>query len=147
MNTRNVSYLTAVTGLPATAESRSAIWLGRVSSVVVLALMLLDGAIRLVPWPMVTETMDRMGYGSSESLARLLGAISLMGMALGAFPPTSFVGAILTTGYLASELVSHVRIESQLLTDILFGFSFGVVLWGGLVLRGRHAFSSFAAGR
>ena len=73
-------------------ESRSAIWLGRVSSGVVIALMLLDGAIRLVPWPMVTETMDRMGYGSSESLARFLGAISLMGTALYAFPPTNDVG-------------------------------------------------------
>lgn len=146
MNRRDVSHLyDVVSGLPAATEARAATWLGRVSSVVVIALMLLDGAIKLVPWPMVTETMDRMGYGSSESLARLLGAISLMGMALGAFPPTSFVGAILTTGYLANELVSHVRIESRLLPDILFGLSFGVVLWSGLMLRGRHALSRFTS--
>ena len=123
----------------------SAVWLGRVSSGVVIVLMLLDGAIKLVPWPIVTETMDRMGYGSSENLARFLGVVSLIGMALGAFPPTSFVGAILTTGYLGSILASHVKIESPLLTDILFGFYFGMVLWGTLWLRDRRHLLSFAA--
>lgn len=94
----------AMPATPVTASSTSPIWLGRVSGGVVIFLMLLDGAIRLVPWPMVTETMDRMGYGSSESLARFLGIISLIGTALYAFPPTSFVGAIVTTGYLGARL-------------------------------------------
>ncbi len=141
MSTLNAIPAANATPLPVRA---SAIWLGRVSSVVVILLMLLDGAIRLVPWPMVTETMDRMGYGSSENLARFLGGISLMGMALGAFPPTSFVGAILTTGYLGSILVSHVKIESPLLTGVLFGLYFGAMLWGGLWLRGRRHLSPLA---
>ncbi|WP_298253777.1 DoxX family protein [Bradyrhizobium sp.] len=138
MNTQGANLAANAMLTPARA---SAIWLGRVSSGVVILLMLLDGAVKLVPWPMVTETMDRMGYGSSENLARFLGVISLMGMALNAFPPTSFVGAILTTGYLGSILVSHVKIESPLLTDILLGFYFGVMLWGALWLRGRRQLS------
>ena len=143
MHTQDVSDVgKAIAGLPATVP---AVWLGRVSSVIVIVLMLLDGAIRLVPWPMVTEAMDRMGYGSSENLARFLGAVSLSGAALCAFPPTSFVGAILTTGYLGSVLVSHVRIESPLLSDALSGFYFAAVLWGMLWLRGRRMFSSFAS--
>ena len=138
MNTRAVSHMqNVVPGLPAAAESRSAIWLGRASSGVIIALMLLDGAIKLVPWPMVTETMDRMGYGSSESLARFLGAVGLMGTAVCAFPPTSFVGAILMSGYVASALVSHVRPGIPLFTEILFDFYLGVLLWGGLWLRDR----------
>jgi hypothetical protein len=100
--------------------------------------MLLDGAIKLVPWPIVTETMDRMGYGSSESLARCLGAISLVCTALYAFPPTSFVGAILMTGYLGGAMASHVRIESPLFTHVLFGFYLGVMVWGGLWLRDKR---------
>jgi DoxX-like family len=100
--------------------------------------MVLDGAIKLVPWPIVTETMDRMGYGSSESLARCLGAISLICTALYAFPPTSFVGAILMTGYLGGAMASHVRIGSPLFTHILFGFYLGVMVWGGLWLRDRR---------
>ncbi len=129
----------AMPATPVTASSTSPIWLGRVSGGVVIFLMLLDGAIRLVPWPMVTETMDRMGYGSSESLARFLGIISLIGTALYAFPPTSFVGAIVTTGYLGSALVSHVRIESPLSADLVFALYFGVVLFAGLWLRDRGA--------
>ena len=125
-------------GTPAAALSRPAIWLGRASSGLVILFMVLDGAIKLVPWPIVTETMDRMGYGSSESLARSLGAISLVCTALYAFPPTSFVGAILMTGYLGGAMASHVRIESPLFTHILFGFYLGVMVWGGLWLRDRR---------
>lgn len=142
MKSQDANLTGSTTPLPVGA---SAIWLGRVSSIVVIVLMLLDGAIRLVPWPMVTETMDRMGYGSSENLARILGVISLMGMALGGFQPTSFVGAILTAGYLGGILVSHVRIESPLLTDILFGFYFGGMLWIALCLRSRRHISLFAS--
>jgi hypothetical protein len=140
MNTQDVSYAdNAMPGMPAAAaDSRAVIWLGRASSCLVILFMLLDGAIKLVPWPIVTQTMDRMGYGSSESLARCLGAISLVCTALYALPPTSFVGAILMTGYLGGAMASHVRIGSPLFTHILFGFYLGVMLWGGLWLRDRR---------
>jgi hypothetical protein len=136
MKTQDVSYAgNAMPEKPATAVSRPAIWLGRATSGIVILFMVLDGAIKLVPWPIVTETMDRMGYGSSESLARCLGAISLICTALYAFPPTAFVGAILMTGYLGGAMASHVRIGSPLFTHILFGFYLGVMVWGGLWLR------------
>lgn len=115
--------------------SRPALWLGRLLSGVVILFMLFDGAVKLVPWPIVTETMDRMGYGSSESLARSLGAISLVCTVLYAIPPTSFVGAILLTGYLGGAMASHVRIGSPLFSHVLFGFYLGVMVWGGLWLR------------
>jgi DoxX-like family len=57
--------------------SKPALWFGRVLSGLVILFMLFDGAIKLVPWPVVTETMDRIGYGSSESLARALGVITV----------------------------------------------------------------------
>jgi hypothetical protein len=140
MNTQDVSYADgAMPALPATAmASTVAIWLGRGSSGLVILFMLLDGAVKLVQWPIVTETMDRMGYGSSECLARCLGTISLLCTALYALPPTSFVGAILMTGYLGGAMASHVRIGSPLFTHILFGFYLGVLLWGGPWLRDRR---------
>jgi hypothetical protein len=115
--------------------SRPARWLGRILSGVVILFMLFDGAIKLVPWPMVTATMDRIGYGSSESLARSLGAISLVCTVLYAIPPTSILGAILLTGYLGGAMASHVRIDSPLFSHILFGFYLGVMVWGGVWLR------------
>ena len=85
------------------AVSRPMLWLGRVLSGLVIVFLLFDGAIKLVPWPVVTETMDRMGYGSNESLARTLGVITVACTVLYAIPPTSILGAILLTGYPAAR--------------------------------------------
>ena len=99
--------------------------------------LLFDGAIKLVPWRVVTETMDRIGYDSSESLARSLGIIAVVCTVLYAVPPTSIVGAILLTGYLGGAMASHMRIGSPLFSHILFGFYLGLMVWGGLWLRDR----------
>jgi hypothetical protein len=117
--------------------SKPALWTGRALSGLVILFLLFDGAIKLVPWPMVTETMDRMGYGSSETLARSLGIITILCTALYAVPPTSILGAILLTGYLGGAMASHVRIGSPLFSHILFGFYLGLMVWGGLWLRNR----------
>jgi hypothetical protein len=118
--------------------SKPALWTGRLLSGLVIVFMLFDGAIKLVPWPIVTETMDRMGYGSSENLARTLGAITIACTVLYAIPSTSIFGAILLTGYLGGAMASHVRIGSPLFSHILFGLYLGLMLWGGLWLRDRR---------
>ena len=115
--------------------SKPARWTGRVLSGLVIVFLLFDGAIKLVPWPVVTETMDRMGYGSSESLARTLGVITVACTVLYSIPPTSILGAILLTGYLGGAMASHVRIGSPLFTHTLFGLYLGLMVWGGLWLR------------
>src|SRR5258706_7299994 len=107
------------------AVSRPMLWLGRVLSGLVIVFLLLDGAIKLVPWPVVTETMDKMGYGSSESFARSLGIITIVCTVLYSIPPTSILGAILVTGYLGGAIASHVRIGSPLFSHTLFGFYLG----------------------
>jgi hypothetical protein len=112
--------------------------LGRILSGLVIVFLLLDGAIKLVPWPVVTETLDRMGYGSSETLARSLGIITIVCTVLYSIPPTSILGAILLTGYLGGAMASHVRIGSPLFTHVLFGFYLGLMVWGGLWLRDRN---------
>ena len=115
--------------------AKPALWPGRVLSGLVILFLLFDGAIKLVPWPVVTETMDRIGYGSSENLARSLGFITVACTVLYAIPPTSILGAILLTGYLGGAMASHVRIGSPLFSHTLFGFYLGLMLWGGLWLR------------
>lgn len=118
--------------------SNSARWTGRAISGVVAIFLLFDGAIKLVPWPVVTETLDKMGYGSSETLARSLGIITIVCTVLYSVPPTSILGAILLTGYLGGAMASHVRIGSPLLTHTLFGLYLGLMIWGGLWLRDRR---------
>src|SRR6202163_4335187 len=110
--------------------SRPARWLGRILSGIVILFMLFACALKLVPSPIVTETMDGMGYVSSESLARSLGAITIVCTVLYAVPPTAILGAILLTGYLGGAMASHVRIGSPLFSHTLFGFYLGLMLWG-----------------
>ena len=118
--------------------SKSARLLGRILSGLVIVFLLFDGAIKLVPWPVVTETMDKMGYGSSESLARSLGVITVVCTVLYSIPPTSILGAILLTGYLGGAMASHLRISSPLFSHTLFGLYLGLMVWGGLWLRDRN---------
>jgi DoxX-like family len=118
--------------------SRAARLLGRVLSGLVIIFLLFDGAIKLVPWPVVTETMERMGYGSSDTLARSLGLITIVCTVLYSIPPTSILGAILLTGYLGGAIASHVRIGSPLFSHTLFGLYLGLMVWGGLWLRDRN---------
>lgn len=80
-----------------------------IGGLIILCLMI-DGAIKLVPWPSVIDAMDRIGYGSSDALARALGAITTACIALTTIPPTSIVGAILWTSYLGNALVAHLPI-------------------------------------
>jgi len=118
--------------------STSARWAGRILSGLVILFLMVDGAIKLVPWPVVTETMDKMGYGSSETLARSLGVITIVCTVLYSIPPTSILGAILLTGYLGGAMASHVRIGSPLFSHTLFGLYLGLMVWGGLWLRDRN---------
>src|SRR3954468_17652904 len=87
--------------------STAAIWTGRVLSGLVIIFLLLDGAMKLLPLPIVTETMAQMGYSSSEGLARMLGAITILCTILYAVPATSIVGAILLTGYMGGAMAAH----------------------------------------
>jgi hypothetical protein len=134
--TRQETIMTIVTEtLPAYKSAR---WTGRILSGLVIVFLMIDGAIKLVPWPIVTETMDRMGYGSSETMARSLGLITIVCTVLYSIPPTSILGAILLTGYLGGAMASHVRIGSPLFTHTLFGLYLGLMVWGGLWLRDRN---------
>ncbi len=102
-----------------------------------ILLLLIDSIIKLAPWRIVTQTMDRIGYGAGESLARSLGVIAVSCAGLCALPPTPVTGPLLLTGYLGGAMASHVEMGSPLFSRILFGFYSAVMVWGGLWLRGR----------
>jgi hypothetical protein len=98
------------TNLMGEGGSIRAYLLGRCLGAVVILFMLFDGANRLMPWPAVTEAMDRIGDGSTDSLARALGVISVACSALTPVPPTSILGAILWTGYFGDLVATHLKI-------------------------------------
>ncbi len=113
--------------------SNKALWSGRILSGLVVAFLLLDGAIKLIPLDIVVQTSQELGI--PVHLARTLGVLTLAATILYAIPRTSVLGAILLTGYLGGAIYTHVRAGSPLLTHTLFGAYLGLLIWGGLWLR------------
>jgi hypothetical protein len=113
--------------------SNAVLWTGRIMSGLVIAFMLLDGAMKLVPLDVVVTTSEQMGIPGN--LARTLGVIGLICTVLYAVPRTSVLGAVLLTGYLGGAIASHLRLGDPIFTHTLFGLYLGLLVWGGLYLR------------
>ena len=117
------------------SPSKSARWTGLIMSGLVILFLLFDGGIKLVPLEIVTQTSGEIGLPTDPSFARLLGVLTLIGVALYAIPQTSVLGAILLTGYMGGAIATHLRIDSPLFSHTLFGVYLGLLIWGGLYLR------------
>jgi hypothetical protein len=115
--------------------SRAALWIGRIMSGWLILFLLFDGTIKLIPLSIVTESMAQLGYDAGPNLARGLGLLTLLCVALYALPQTSFLGAILLTGLFGGATAAHLRIGSPVFSHLLFGFYLGLMAWGGLFLR------------
>lgn len=115
--------------------SNGALWTGRAVSAVIVLFMTFDGAIKLPPLDIVTQTMSELGWPAEPNVARLIGVVGLISTALYAIPRTSVLGAILLTAYMGGAISTHVRIGNPLFSHTLFGVYLGIILWGGLYLR------------
>ena len=118
-----------------TQISRGALWTGRIMSGLVILFLLFDGAIKLVPLDIVTETSAQLGLPATVAMARTLGILTIVSTLLYAIPRTAVLGAILLTGYLGGAIATHLRVESPLFSHTLFGLYLGLLVWGGLFLR------------
>jgi hypothetical protein len=108
---------------------------GYAMSGLVIAFMLLDGGMKLVPFDIVIKSTAELGYPASATFARGLGVLGLICTALYALPRTAVFGAVLLTAYMGGAAASHLRAGSPLLTHVLFGVYLAMLLWGGLYLR------------
>ncbi len=115
--------------------SRGALWTGRALSTLPALFLLFDGAMKLVkPTPVVEATVE---LGFSEQVIFPLGIVLLACTILYLLPPTAVLGAILLTGYLGGAVAIHVHAGHGPFR-VIFPVLFGVLLWGGLVLRDRR---------
>ncbi|MET0568539.1 MAG: DoxX family protein [Hyphomicrobiaceae bacterium] len=120
------------TTAPSETATTRQIWAGRVMSGTVVAFLLFDGIIKLIPLDIVVTTSEQLGIPTH--LARTLGVLTLIGTILYAVPRTSVLGAILLTGYLGGAIYTHLRIGSPVFSHLLFGVYLGLMIWGGLYL-------------
>jgi hypothetical protein len=116
-------------------SSPAALWTGRALSALAALFLVFDAIIKLIPIAAVGEAMQQLGYSNSVALARGLGVVTLVCVALYLSPRTSVVGAILLTGLFGGAMASHLRVGNPLFTHFLFGAYLGVMVWGGLWLR------------
>ena len=117
------------------SPSGVAVWTGRILSALVIVFLLFDAAIKLIPLPVVTQTMEQLGFSDSVLLARGLGVLTLVCVVLYVGPRTSLLGAVLLTGLFGGAMATQLRAGSPVFTHFLFGAYLGLLAWGGLYLR------------
>lgn len=115
------------------AASKAGLWIGRVMSTLFVLFMLMDSSIKLVPLRPVVETLTKMEL--PVSMARPIGTIELVSLALFLWPRTAVLGAVLYTGIFGGAIASHWRLGDPLFSHTLFGVYLGALMWGGLWLR------------
>lgn len=93
--------------------------------------LVFDGIVELAPWGNFAETLNRVGYGAGESLARYLGILAVVCAGFCVFSPASILGPVLLTGYFGGTMASHSDADGPLFRHILLGF-YLVMMWGGL---------------
>ncbi|HET9397785.1 MAG TPA: DoxX family protein [Sphingomicrobium sp.] len=109
--------------------------IGYVMSGLVVAFMIFDGTIKLIPMDVVLEASEVLGYLPTPELARTLGVLGLSCTALYVYPRTAVIGAILLSAYMGGTVASHFRVGNPLFTHVFFGVYLALFAWGGLYLR------------
>ena len=120
---------------PALAPGKAARITGWVLSGLLIAFLVFDGAIKLVPLQVVLDTSAQLGLPADPTSARILGILTLGSTLLYAIPRTAILGAILLTGYLGGAIATHFSAGSPLFSHLLFGVYLGLFAWGGLWFR------------
>ena len=114
----------------------NSIWIGRILSGLAALALFADSLGKLVQAQPVIDGTLALGYPRESVFT--LGVILFTCVVAYLVPRTSMVGAILLTAYLGGAVATHVRVESPLLTHVLFPTYVAAFVWGGLLLRDRR---------
>ena len=88
-----------------------------------------SGVPKFLDWEGKTEMMAKLGL--PLSLLPAIGTVEILVTILYLIPRTSFLGAILVTGYLGGAILTHLRVDDPWFFPIIIG----VIAWLGLALR------------
>ena len=110
-------------------NERKIIWAGRVVSVIAALPFAMSAAMKLMIHPEVVKGMSHLGL--PEPLIVPLGVLELLCVVVYLVPRTSFLGAILFTGYVGGTIVTHLRLGESVYPQV----ALGALIWLGLYLR------------
>ncbi|MCB1022742.1 MAG: DoxX family protein, partial [Acidobacteria bacterium] len=86
--------------------SKVSLWTSYILQGLVVLMLLMGAAMNLLQTEMAVTGAKEMGYPESSVL--YLGIVLLVSTILYAIPKTSFIGAILITGWLGGAVATHV---------------------------------------
>ena len=104
--------------LPAPPVSKARVWTGRIISALLVLFLIFDDVLKFTRPAPVIEAFGHLGLPISLSVP--LGVILLACTVLYAIPRTSFLGAILLTGYFGGAVITHLRVGDPLFSHALF---------------------------
>ena len=110
--------------------SKAALWTGWIMSALPVLMLGFSAVLKLLNPPDVREMFGTLGWPEHYTLA--LGILELGCAVVYIIPRTSFLGAILVTGYMGGAIATHVRIGELM---VLPQIGLGVLAWLGLYLR------------
>jgi hypothetical protein len=122
----------AYAGPSTTAPSKGTLWTGRVLTVLVILLSLLDAFGKFARPVQVTDAFARLGLPIAMSLT--IGVLLTLCTILYAIPRTAVLGAVLLTGYLGGAVAIHLRAGSPAF-EMFFPVIFAGLAWLGIYLR------------
>ncbi len=103
--------------------------IGWVVTGLITAMLLMSGVTKFLDFPDKDKAMAKVGV--PVDLLPKLGVLEICITLLYVIPRTSFLGAILITGYLGGAIMTHLRIGEPWQVQLVIG----VVAWIGLALR------------
>ncbi len=116
-----------------TPSTPASAWAGRILSGLVLLVLLVDALVDIVAPARIATEMAATGF--PVDLATPLGIIILVCALAYAIPATSFVGAILISGFAGGAICAHFRLGEMGSPPQIFAVLIGVFTWAGLLLR------------
>ncbi len=123
------------------------VWVGRILSGLAIAFLIFDGVLKFFMDKLPPEALEAGAalQWPAEKMP-LVGTILLLSTLLYLIPRTSFLGAVLLTGYLGGAIASHVRVSNPLFSHTLFPVYVAAFVWGGLYLRSSKLRNIFLQG-
>jgi hypothetical protein len=108
-------------------------WAGRITSALVVTVLVADGAVQLFAPTQIASTLQETGFATE--LTHVIGPIALVCAVLYAIPATAVLGAILVTGFLGGAICAHIRIGELGSPPEIISLLLGAMTWAGLYAR------------
>lgn len=108
-------------------------WIGRILSALPVLFLAVDIVGKLTGFAPYVESTLKLGFPVSTMLGMALAELACV--VLYVVPRTSFLGAVLLTGFLGGATAAHVRLADPLFSHVLAPTYVATLAWAGLALR------------